>query len=466
MFRYVAFVWNDSDAVARGSAAELARVLTESSSAWRAVLQRNGLRVYCADVRPGSSEPYAIHGGVVAGVVLGKLFRSGRDSASTAAPVELAEEESLQIVVSGGRRLIDSYWGRYVAFLHDDAGRVTRVLRDPSAGLPCFSANFDGVHVYFSRMEDAPRLPAQRFSINWKYVAATLCQSQLQVPATGINEVTRVLGGECVEHRDGKTSRSFYWNLLDAPRAGLIEDLDEAVAALRSTTRDCVHAWASSYRGILHMLSGGLDSSIILACLKDAPVRPTMACLNYYSAGSNTDERGYAQLAAGAAQCQLIERERSSGLTLEPLLRVRQSAVPIDYFFYLDEGRNEAEVAAAQGAQALFTGYGGDQIFYQSRAAHAAGDYLRTHGLRPALFEVALDAARVDRTSVWSVLGKAARTRCFGRRWSAWDEIRKRRRRLIRADVVADISRIPHSCIPGCNLPGVHRTASCSTPIK
>jgi asparagine synthase (glutamine-hydrolysing) len=439
VFRYVAFVWNDSDSAARGSAAEMARRLTERSPEWRAVFAKSGLHVYCADIRAGSSEPYAIHGH--GGVVLGKLFRSGSDSASVSAPLELPDDESQRIAASGGRRLIEAFWGRYVAFLHDDVARVVRVLRDPSGGLPCFSTSFAGVHVYFSRMDDVAQLPDQSYSINWKYVAATMCQSQLQVHATGLNEVERVLGGECVEHREGEKSRAFYWNLLQMSRGGLVENPSEAVAALRFTVRDCVHAWASSYRGILHLLSGGLDSSIILACLQDAPTRPTMVCLNYYSAGSNTDERGYAQLAAGAAQCRLIERERTPSLTLEPLLRIRKSAVPTDYFFYLDEGRNEAEVAAEHGARAFFTGYGGDQIFYQSRAAHAAGDYLRLRGLRPALFEVALDAARVDKTSVWTVLGKAVRTGWLGKRWHPWDAPRTRRRRLIRADVVDDISR-------------------------
>jgi len=190
------------------------------------------------------------------------------------------------------------------------------------------------------------------------------------------------------------------------------------------------------------MLSGGLDSSIILACLRDAPIRPAnIACLNYYSTGSNTDERGYAQLAARSADCELIELERNSALSLEPLLRLRRSPLPADYFFYLDEGRTEARVAAEQGARGLFTGYGGDQIFYRAGARHGAGDYLRTRGLNPALFEVALDAARVDRISVWSVLGQAIQARWLGKRWNIWDEQHGRRRRLIRQTVSDDIRR-------------------------
>ena len=457
MFRYVAFVWDDADSAARESAGVLCQRLRASSAEWGAVLDLKGLRVFCAGVRAGSSESYCLHDD--AGVVLGKLFQRGGnhdgDGASTSAPLALPDDESLKIGASGGRRLVEKYWGRYVAFIHDEAARITRVLRDPTAAFPCFTARLAGVHVYFSRMEDVSQLGGHTFSVNWKYVAATLCQSQLQVHSTGLNEVTQVLGGECVEHREGRVSRAFYWNLLEVARTDAIEDPAEAAAALRRTTRDCVHAWASSYSSILHLLSGGLDSSIIFACLKDAPARPQMACLNYFSTGSNTDEREYARLAMGGADCELIERERNSGLSLEPLLRIRKSAIPGDYFFYLDEGRCEAQLAAEHGAGALFSGYGGDQIFYRSHASFAASDFLMSHGAGPALFEVALDAARMDRTSVWSVLGKAAKLGLLGKRWSPGDEHVLGPKTVIRREVAHDISRDSDLVHPWLRVPAL-----------
>jgi asparagine synthase (glutamine-hydrolysing) len=455
VFGYVAFVWDDADTAARESARVLAQRLQVESPDWHAVLEKKGLQVFCANERAGASEPHHLHDG--AGVVLGKLFRNAdraRRRPSASAPIALSEDESLKVVESDGRHLMKAYWGRYVAFLHDEAARVTRVLRDPSGMLPCFTARLAGVQVYFSRMDDVAELGSHTFSVNWKYVVATLCQSQLQVHSTGLNEVSKVLGGECVEHRDGRISRTFYWNSLEIASSDLIEDASEACAALRETTRDCVHAWASSYRGILHLLSGGLDSSIILACLKDAPSRPTMACLNYYSAGCNTDERAYAQLVARDADFELVERQRNSGLSLEPLLRIRKSPTPADYFFYLDEGRCESELAESRGATAVFSGYGGDQLFYQAHASLAAGDFLMSHGLRAALFEVALDAARVDRKSVWHVLGGAVRSEWLGKRWRIEDLHRPGRKSVIRREATLDITRNSDLVHPWLREPG------------
>jgi asparagine synthase (glutamine-hydrolysing) len=452
VFRYVAFVWDDADPAARERADVLTQRLALHAPDLSTVLDGQGLRVFCADVRAGSSEPYRLHGG--SGVVLGKLFERRAAATSAGASLALADDESRNIVSSGGRRLIERYWGRYVAFVHDSAARITRVLVDPTATLPCFAARFAGVDVYFSCMEDVSQLGSHAFSVNWKYVAAMLCQVQLQIPSTGLNEVSRVLGGECVEHREGRSSRSFYWNPLELARSDVIQDATEAASALREVTRDCVHAWASSYRSIVHLLSGGLDSSIILACLKDAPVRPRMACLNYFSAGSNTDERGYAKLAAGSAGFEIIERERDSTLSLAPLLRIRSSATPMDYFFYLDEGRGDAGVAREHGATAVFSGFGGDQLFYRSHAALAAGDFLMSQGAGPALFEVALDAARMDRISVWAVLGKAARAALLRRPWSLQQEHTARPKSLIRREVRRDISRDSDLVHPFLQAPG------------
>jgi asparagine synthase (glutamine-hydrolysing) len=453
VFRYVAFVWDDFDLAARERAELLAQRLRDASSEWQPVMDMRGARVFCAGVRAGSSEARVLHGG--RGVVLGTLFQRDPGSASKRAPQVFTEEESLQIRASGGRRLISGYWGRYVVVLHDEASRTTHIVRDPTGSFPCFSTEMSGVHAYFSRMEDVSDLDGRAFSVNWKYVAAMLCLTQIQIQATGLNEVSRVLGGECVEHRGGRVSRRFYWNPLELAQSGdVIEDPKEAADALRAATHDCVHAWASSYPSLVHLLSGGLDSSIILASLKQAPSGPKMACLNYYSAGSNTDERHYARLAAEGSGCEVIERERNSRLSLEPLLRIRQSPIPTDYFFFLDEGRCEAQVAEEQGARAVFSGYGGDQIFYRSHAWLGAADFLMSHGVGPAMFEVALDAARMDRTSVWSVLGKAARHGVSGRRWRLQDEQTSSRKSVLRADIVHDISRDSDLVHPWLRAPG------------
>ena len=172
MFRYIAFAWDEADSTAREGVAQLTQLLHSGSPGWSAVYERKGLTVHCAGARAGSSEPYLLQNGT--GVVLGKLFRRSADGSSSAASVAVPEAESVRILASRGRALVDHYWGRYVALLFDAESESKWVLRDPTAVLPCFVANYGGARVFFSSMEDAARLAVADFTVDWKYIGAAL----------------------------------------------------------------------------------------------------------------------------------------------------------------------------------------------------------------------------------------------------------------------------------------------------
>lgn len=451
MFRYVALVWNDADEAARDAAQQLALRLPPTPAEWACALARPGLQVYYTGPRVGSSEAYQLHEG--SGVVLGKLFKRTSDDESVAASLTPDAAESAAILKSGGRHLIQRYWGRYVAFLQDAESSTTWIVRDPSAGMPCLSTMCRGVEVFFSFMQDAVDLGLGPFSVNWKYVAATLCYTRLQLRTTGLNEISQVLGGECVRWHRGQRTQTFYWNALEVANTDPIEDPFEAARVLRARARDCMHAWGSCYSGILHTLSGGLDSSIVLGCLHDAPNRPRITALNYFSEGSDTDERLFARLSAIQAGCDLIERERNPDVDLETMLGAARTAIPENYLYHVENSRLEAELARERQATAIFSGGGGDQLFYQARGSFSAGDFLQRRGPRPALFSVALDAARMDRLSIWQVLREAFAQAWFGRRWDVTSEAGEFKA-LMRKEIIAQVRGDPAFLHPWFQAPG------------
>jgi asparagine synthase (glutamine-hydrolysing) len=418
VFRYLALVWNDAQPQANVTAAALGEKL--AASGWHCAVSREGLRVFHVGARAGSSGVHALADH--SGAVMGRLF-----SGSAAAPALLGEGESAAIVATGGRHLVENYWGRYVAFVHDAASGATQVLRDPSAGMPCLNTGFEGVELFFPLLEDVLALGVTPFNLHWPYLAGHLCFQIMEIRASALKEVSRVLPGECVQVHQGVKSYAFYWNPLEISRTGVIEDPTEAAAALRRVVRECVHAWASGHSHILHTLSGGLDSSIVMACLNEAPGERDITCVNYYSPGSNSDERGFAQLVARQAGRELIERERDLSIRFETLLQAPRSAYPVNCRYYLENSEWEARLARERQASAIFCGEGGDQIFYQSRARFAAGDYLCRKGLLrgvgSGLFRVALDCARLDRISMSAVLRDAFAQAIAGRRWNIRDDL-------------------------------------------
>ncbi|HEU4626205.1 MAG TPA: asparagine synthase-related protein [Steroidobacteraceae bacterium] len=295
-------------------------------------------------------------------------------------------------------------WGRYVAVLREARTGVVRVLRDPTGTLPCFVTQHERVHVVFSDVESCLSLGI-RFSVNWRYIAAYVPYSALQIRATGLNEVTEVQPGECLTIAGGTGASELLWSPLDARRRGLIEDPVSAAAMVRETVRVCVHAWASRHRSVVHNLSGGLDSSIVLSCVVNAPSRPQITCVHYFAPASGEDERKYARLAASHFQAELVECPLdATALDLQKLLSIRYSPRPWFYIYDLEQGPLEAQIAASHGATSIFSGASGDGLFMQARAELAIADYLRIHGWRPRLLRIALDAARITRTSLWQVL--------------------------------------------------------------
>jgi len=201
------------------------------------------------------------------------------------------------------------------------------------------------------------------------------------------------------------------WDPLKIARKDRLEGTTAAVAALRATTRACVQAWAACYRGILHNLSGGLDSSIVLSCLKGAPDVPPLTCLHYFALGPNEDERPYARMMARHAGVDLVECQADpAAIHLPDLLTVRPSARPWFYLYELEHGRVEGELAARKGANGLFSGAGGDGVFFQAGAELAVSDYLFERGLH-SLMHAAVEAARMSHKSVWWLLAQAVRAR-------------------------------------------------------
>jgi asparagine synthase (glutamine-hydrolysing) len=241
--------------------------------------------------------------------------------------------------------------------------------------------------------------------------------------ATGLRQVSQVLGGECVELRDDHARSTFFWDPLRIANSNIIEDPVEATRAMRDCVMDAVRAWASCYSSITLSLSGGLDSSIVYAALRDTPARSKLTCFHFYPVGSDIDERHFARLVAQSGGNELLERPRDSALSLRPLLDCEASHEPSIYLYYLENSRLDAEIAASHNATGAFTGWGGDQLFYQNHAFLAAGDYLHYRGLRPQFLRVAFDSAHLDRVSVWHVLREAFAERVQQRRWNLRDVV-------------------------------------------
>jgi asparagine synthase (glutamine-hydrolysing) len=399
MFRYVALVWSPADAAASAKALRLSQRLQHDLPVWTCVLSRSGLAVFVAGTHRGSSRAYLLGDGVV----LGTLFRFS-DTIAGSFQLVLAPTECSAILKSAGRELIDAYWGRYVAFLYDASTCETLILRDPTGGMPCLWVESDGVRICCSWFEDCLRIEPRQYSVNWDTVTIRLAVALFHSEQSALNDVSELRPGECVRFRNGSHSKAFYWSPVEVANRDRLEDSSEATAALRSTTRMCIHAWASRYRGLVHYLSGGLDSAIVLAGLCSATVGTPVTALNYYAPGADGDERIFARAASARFGCRLVEEERNASVDLRGILSARRTVQPTSLYVRLEASQHEAQLASSTESDGIFSGDGGDTLFFRTPASLTAVDYVRDHGLCARALEVAFNAAYLEDTSLWSVL--------------------------------------------------------------
>jgi asparagine synthase (glutamine-hydrolysing) len=411
MFRYIAFSW----AVANEGQNALARRLAGSliDSGWHRAFSSSGFSVYVVGHRRGVNDVYTLPSH--AGVVLGRLFRRASPLPARGEDIELTEHEGDEIVRSEGRALVEQFWGRWVAFLPSWTGDG-RVLRDPTGTLPCFHIEVDGLSIAFSWLEDvAGLLTLPPPEANWDAIAAVLVYGRLGARETALRSVTQILPGELTSMKSPQRSPKPVWRAVDIARQPLDPEPGPAARLLKEATTQSVRSWMSCYEDIVLRLSGGVDSAIILGSFYCEPPTASITCLNYFSPGSDSDEREYARLAATRAGCALVERHRDVEFHLDQVVDPALTPVPGSHIGRLGSDRMDAEVTNAAGASVLFTGAGGDQLFEEVRCTWPAADYLQLRGLDRGFLGATLDAARLGHVSFWQTLRDAIQYR-FSRR--------------------------------------------------
>ena len=247
--------------------------------------------------------------------------------------------------------------------------------------------------------------------IDWQYIAARVVTPIWQTAVTAMRQVAEVPGGHCDEIRGADRTTRAYWSPIPFAR-NRREDIESCINVLDTTVQGCVDAWASCHDAVAHLLSGGLDSSIVAACLAKSPSKPQLTCITHYGRDAGTDERPFARVAVESVGCRHVEVPLQELVSLESWDTVPVTPRPVPYLSIAQE-RQVIELAQQLGATAVTSGNGGDAAFYQYPNVRIAADYVRDHGFGASLLEVIVSTAALTGTSVVAV----ARAALSGLSW-------------------------------------------------
>jgi asparagine synthase (glutamine-hydrolysing) len=315
-----------------------------------------------------------------------------------------------------------SQWGNYALFLASPERAL--VYREPSGSVPVYLCGDEDGTVIVSDAELAAELGLLgQLEIDRTFLVHWLQFPFLRTRRTGLRGVAELLPGVALE-RSGSArwiARTAWHPSTFVGRKKAIEDPIEAANCLRETALTVVAAQSRGSRLVLR-LSGGLDSSIIAACLAEADRE--FSCINFATRARDGDERDYARDVASRFRLKLLEVGEPREAALEGSLR--RSFRPLTNPLLEPVERVMAGAADALCASLLIDGAGGDNLFCSISSAAPAIDALMTGNLDLTRTAIGDIAARTDCT-VWDVLSAAGRR--LLRRRPAWKEDRSFLRR-------------------------------------
>lgn len=278
-------------------------------------------------------------------------------------------------------RLLQNIWGDYLAiFIDRDDSSAINLLRDPSGAVSCVYSLVDGEGFITSDISLAVDLELYRREVNWQAVAHGLNFPYLKTTRTALKNVSELLPGSMLNCRGRNVSISSAWSPWSFVGEG-VRHKDPRMAAedVRTAVSNVIKALSEGNERFVVELSGGLDSSIVATCLRDASPRSTYCTMVMPVSG--TDERPYARLVTEALGQELFPVEvgfdndrlefsvpRSS---ITPAIGIPQNAT------------NEAWEAAGteHRVNSFFSGGGGDTVFCYLKTAAPAADAFRERGV-------------------------------------------------------------------------------------
>lgn len=369
MNRFVAIVWNHRSDIASKDAGEVEAALEEAGAAWVRRADAPGLLVLEAPHQSSAECGLDVGAHVV---FVGTVF-AGRERAR-------AEDLSEPILIeSRGAQAFGRVWGRYVCFIRDEPNACVFVARDPSGALPCYVAGRGRAFVFFSHGEDVQFLRLAMASVDWGYVALRLANNRAVTTRTGIEGISELRPGAIARVGQSQLAIAQVWR-AEAAALQPIEERQAKLALIDAVETACA-AWAQCFARLGLRLSGGLDSSIVLACLPDPSA---VFALNFATPGSEGDERAYARAAAQRAGASLTEIRRDpSRVDLAAAVDIRPSLSPPLWLADGETDEIEAAFAAEHGLDAFFSGRGGDNVFFRTLRSDVLADRLIARG--PAL---------------------------------------------------------------------------------
>ncbi|MCS6777279.1 MAG: asparagine synthase (glutamine-hydrolyzing) [Chloroherpetonaceae bacterium] len=291
-------------------------------------------------------------------VTQGVVFRGNSDTEVLVAAIELWGMEAT----------VERIAGMFAFAVYDRHEDALWLVRDRIGIKPLYYAHRPGQIVFASELQALRPVPWIDREIDRDALASYLQYMCVPAPASILRGVRKLRGGEWLRWDRRSLQSGRYWTVEQAMRRGkqhpLVCSLRDAGEALEEQLLAHVKAHMVSDVPLGAFLSGGIDSSLIVALMQKASNRPVKTYTIGFSEKSH-DESGYARQIATHLSTEHHEEILSASNLLALVPRIAatydepfadNSCIPT-YLLSQFARRDVTVVLAGDGGDELFGGY-------------------------------------------------------------------------------------------------------------
>ena len=328
-------------------------------------------RLSIVDLSPLGHQPMIGADGAVVLVFNGEIynFRELRADLEARGVSFLGHSDTevlLNLYLAEGEAMLSQLNGIFAFALWDGRKQALLIARDALGVKPLYYAVRAGYFAFASEIKAllhlVPQAPELDVASLHRYLSFLWCPGE----GTPLRAVRKLLPGEAMWVRTGQIERRWTWYQLPVFR-GVSADLGQqaALAGTVSHLRQAVHRQIVADVPVGAFLSGGLDSSAIVAFARE--INPDIHCFTIESKGGqedgDADDLPYARKVAKHLNVPLevvtIDSSRMAG-DLERLVwqldEPLADPAPLNVLYI-------CELARQQGIKVLLSGAGGDDLF-------------------------------------------------------------------------------------------------------
>jgi asparagine synthase (glutamine-hydrolysing) len=168
-----------------------------------------------------------------------------------------------------GTRCVERLNGMFAFALWDEARRELVLARDRFGKKPLYYAELGRTLLFGSELKSLLEHPLCPRELDFESLSRYLALEYVPTPRSILAGVAKLPGGHLLRWRDGRTSIERYWDLTFDGETETRSD-DDYVEEFRSRLREAVHRRLISDVPLGAFLSGGIDSSSVVAMMVEA----------------------------------------------------------------------------------------------------------------------------------------------------------------------------------------------------